>query len=596
MLDGARDALLTPFGKKTLENQYLQGQETYQEMFARVACAFADDQAHAQRLYDGMSRLWWMAATPVLANAGTDRGLPISCFLNETEDSLDQIVALWTENAYLASHGGGIGSFWGNVRSNSEKVKAGGTAVGVIPFIKVMESLSLAIDQGSLRRGAAAAYLPIHHPEIEEFLELRKPTGGDHNRKALYLHHGVTITDAFMQAVEKGEMWDLVSPKDGHLVKQVPARDLWIRLLTMRIETGEPYVIFIDHVNRGRPVHHKQLGLDVKMSNLCTEITLPTGIDHHGQARTAVCCLSSLNVEKYLEWQNDPHLIPDVLRFLDNVLTYFIEHAPAGMARAVYAAMRERSVGLGVMGLHAFFQSQGVPWESAVAKAWNKKIFTYIHDQGHKVCAALAHERGPCPDACDAGVMRRFSHIFAVAPTASISIICGGTSPGIEPYVTNAYTHKTLSGSFFVRNTHLQRALQKVGLNTEEIWDDIVQNGGSVQHLQALDQHTKNVFKTAFEIAPQWLLELAGDRQPLICQGQSLNLFLPSTVHKQVLHDVHYHAWKTHKVKSLYYLRSLSTQRAESSLAARDSAPLQPQKGELPLAYPTAGQECLACQ
>lgn len=590
ILDHSRDALFTHFGKKTLENQYLQEGESYQDLFGRVALAFGDDLAHSQRMYDYMSRLWFMPATPILANGGTTRGLPISCFLNEAQDSLHSILELWTENTWLSSNGGGLGSFWGNVRSINEKIRHGGASVGIVPVIKVMESISLAIDQGSLRRGAAAAYLPISHPEIEEFIDIRKPTGGDYNRKALYLHHGVTITDEFMEAVEKDLPWHLISPKDGRVMHTISARFLWIRLLTMRMETGEPYLIFIDHVNKSIPEHHKQKNLWVKMSNLCTEITLPTGVDFNGKERTAVCCLSSLNLEKFLEWQDHPMLIEDILRFLDNVLTYFIEHAPDSMARAKYSASQERSVGLGVMGLHAFFQSQNIPLESATAQAWNRKIFQHIQEQAQRTSQKLAQERGACPDAQACGIAERFSNKTAIAPTASISIICGGTSPGVEPFASNAYTHKTLSGSFFIRNPFLEKCLEQKGMNTPQVWSSITHNQGSVQHLTELSDHEKAVFKTAFEIDQKWLIDLAAERQPYICQAQSLNLFLPSDIHKSTLHTIHFRAWKK-GVKSLYYTRSRSIQRAESQLAAKTMM-TQSQPEGLPLKY----EECLSCQ
>ena len=588
--DPSRDALLSFFGKKTLENQYLQRGESYQDLFERVALAFGDDEAHSQRLYDYISNLWFMPATPVLANGGTDRGLPISCFLNEARDSLQSIVDLWTENAWLSSKGGGIASFWGNLRHINEKLSNNGSAVGVIPFIKVMESLSLAIDQGSLRRGAAAAYLPICHPEIEEFIDIRKPTGGDYNRKALYLHHGVTIPDAFMEAVEKDQPWSLISPMDGRVVSRISARSFWIRLLTLRMETGEPYIIFIDHVNAHIPEHHKMNQLWVKMSNLCTEITLPTGVDFRGKERTAVCCLSSLNLEKFLTWVSHPTFIEDVMRFLDNILSYFIVHAPPSMARAQYAAKQERSVGLGVMGLHAFFQGQNIPWESAMAQSWNGRIFSHIHQQVLQVSKKLAYERGACPDAAVCGISERFSNKIAIAPTASISIICGGTSPGIEPFVSNAYTHKTLSGSFFIRNPFLERCLEKKGMNTQEVWTSITHNEGSVQHLSGLSDHEKAVFKTAFELDQRWLVDFAAQRQPYICQSQSLNIFLPSDVHKAVLHEVHFRAWKK-GVKGMYYLRSRSIQRPENQFMAQQAA-FVPEEDVLPLSY----GDCLACQ
>ena len=429
-----------------------------------------------------MSNLWFMPSTPVLSNGGTDRGLPISCFLNEATDSLDGIVNLWNENVWLASLGGGIGSYWGNLRSIGEKVGANGKTSGIIPFIRVMDSLTLAISQGSLRRGSAAIYIRIDHPEIEEFIELRRPTGGDPNRKALNLHHGIIITDEFMRAVENDEEWGLKSPKDQAVIRKVSARSLWIRMLSTRIETGEPYLLYIDHVNKAIPEHHKLAGLEVKMSNLCSEITLPTGIDKDGEQRTAVCCLSSLNLETYMEWHDHPTFVEDVMRFLDNVIQDFIERAPDTMARARYSAMRERSVGLGVMGYHSFLQSQSVPMESVMAKVWNKRIFKQVKEQADAASVLLAEERGPCPDAAEYGIMERFSNKMAIAPTASISIICGGSSPGIEPNAANAYTHKTLSGSFSVRNKFLKALLAEKGKDDDDTWSSITVNEGSVQH------------------------------------------------------------------------------------------------------------------
>ena len=431
--DDSRDALLTEFGKETLQDRYLLPDESYQDLFARVADAYADDGEHAQRLYEYISRLWFMPATPVLSNGGSKRGLPISCFLNEAGDSLDGIVNLWNENVWLAARGGGIGSYWGNLRSIGEKVGINGKTSGVVPFIRVMDSLTLAISQGSLRRGSAAVYLPVHHPEIEEFIELRRPTGGDPNRKALNLHHGVVVSDAFMRAVENDEEWGLLSPKDGAVLRRVSARSIWIRLLTARIETGEPYLIFSDTVNRQAPEHHRLAGLSVKMSNLCSEITLPTGKDHLDGDRTAVCCLSSINMETYEEWKDQPGFVEDIMRFLDNVLQDFIDSAPDEMAKARYAAERERSVGLGVMGFHSFLQSKNIPFESAMAKSWNMRVFKQIKEGADAASVKLAEEKGACPDAADYNVMERFSHKMAIAPTASISIICGGASPGIEP-------------------------------------------------------------------------------------------------------------------------------------------------------------------
>ena len=609
-IDRSRDGMLTEFGKAVLDDRYLLPGESYQDLYYRVSSHYGDDSQHAQRLYDYMSRLWFMPSTPVLSNGGTSRGLPISCFLNEASDSLDGIVDLWNENVWLAARGGGIGSYWGNLRSIGEKVSANGKTSGIIPFIRVMDSLTLAISQGSLRRGSAAVYIGIDHPEIEEFIEIRRPTGGDPNRKALNLHHGVVITDAFMRAVENDEEWALVSPKDRTVVRRIKARSLWIRLLTSRVETGEPYFIFIDHVNRAAPEHHKLAGLQVRMSNLCSEITLPTGPDHYGEERTAVCCLSSLNLETYLEWRSDPLFIEDVMRFLDNVLEDFIETAPESMARARYAAQRERSVGLGVMGFHSFLQSQDVPIESAAAKAWNRNIFRHIRGHADAASRTLAGERGPCPDAADYGFDERFSNKLAIAPTASISIICGGCSPGIEPNVANAFTHKTLSGSFSVRNKYLKALLAEKGQDTDDVWTSITVNEGSVAHLDFLTDDEKDVFKTAFEIDQRWLVDFAADRAPFVCQSQSLNVFLPADVHKKTLHDIHFQAWKK-GVKSLYYCRSRSIQRADKvgntvdvadvgngATLAADEAPLALRAANGSAAGGTTNdyEECLACQ
>ncbi|HEY8189913.1 MAG TPA: ribonucleoside-diphosphate reductase subunit alpha [Micavibrio sp.] len=600
-IDRSRDNNLTDFGKATLMDRYLLPEESFQDLFARVAIYYGDNSAHAQRIYDYISKLWFMPATPILSNGGTNRGLPISCFLNESGDSLEGIVDLWNENVWLASLGGGIGSYWGNVRSIGEKVGRNGKTSGIVPFICVQDSLTLAISQGSLRRGSAAIYLPISHPEIEEFIEIRRPTGGDPNRKALNLHNAIAIPNAFMKAVEEDGEWALKSPKDGHVVDRIRARDLWIRILTARIETGEPYLLFIDHVNDAIPAHHKMAGLNVKMSNLCSEITLPTGKDHLGKERTAVCCLSSLNLETYDEWQDHPTFIEDCMRFLDNVLSDFIERAPDSMERAKYAAMRERSVGLGVMGFHSFLQGKMIPMESVMAKVWNRRMFQHIKRQVDTASVSLAHERGACPDAADYGIMERFSNKMAIAPTASISIITGGASPGIEPNAANAYNHKTLSGSYAVKNRHLEILLEKKGQNTDDIWSSIFTNEGSVQHLDFLTDDEKDVFKTAFEIDQRWLIEHAADRTPFVCQAQSLNVFLPANVHKRDLHLIHMEAWKK-GVKSLYYCRSKSIQRAESAAswqrskdAAKKDAALVGNR-EPELREEAKYDECLACQ
>jgi ribonucleoside-diphosphate reductase alpha chain len=591
--DPRRDALLTEFGKATLRDRYLLPGESFQDLFARVARAYADDTAHAQRLYDYMSKLWFMPATPILSNGGTDRGLPISCFLNAVEDSLEAIVGTWSENVWLASNGGGIGTYWGDVRSIGEPVKGNGMTSGIIPFIRVMDSLTLAISQGSLRRGSAAVYLDVHHPEIEEFIEIRKPSG-DFNRKSLNLHHGIAITDEFMEAVRDHRPFALKSPATGATVKTVSARQLWQKILETRLQTGEPYLLFVDTANRHLPAHQRELGLAVRQSNLCSEILLPTGRDHVGEVRTAVCCLSSVNLETWDEWCDDPRFIDDLMRFLDNVLEDFIERAPAEMGHAVYSARRERSVGLGAMGFHSFLQARGIAFESAMAKSWNLRIFRHLRDAADDASRRLAFERGPCPDAAERGAHERFSSKLAIAPTASISIICGGTSACIEPIPANIYTHKTLSGSFTVKNPALARLLRSKGLDTPDTWRSILEHEGSVQHLDALDEHQKAVFRTAFEIDQRWVIELAADRAPSICQGQSLNLYLRSDIHKWDLLMLHWTAWER-GIKSLYYCRSKSVQRAGFAGVEADNTRRWPER---PLAVADGGKydECLACQ
>ncbi len=591
-VDHARDGLLTDFGKETLDDRYLLPGERYQDLFARVADAYADDEAHAQRLYDYISRLWFMPATPILSNGGTNRGLPISCYLNSVSDSLEGIVGTWNENVWLASRGGGIGTYWGNVRGIGEPVGLNGKTSGIIPFVRVMDSLTLAISQGSLRRGSAACYLDVSHPEIEEFLEIRKPSG-DFNRKALNLHHGVLLTDDFMEAVRDGAEFHLRSPKDGSVRATVDARALFQKLVETRLATGEPYIVFADTVNRMMPKHHRDLGLKVSTSNLCSEITLPTGTDHLGNERTAVCCLSSLNLETWDEWNKDERFIEDVLRCLDNVLQDYIDRAPPEMARAKYSAMRERSVGMGVMGFHSFLQMKGIGFESAMAKAFNLKMFKHISAKADEASLMLAQERGACPDAADMGVMQRFSCKMAIAPTASISIICGGTSACIEPIPANIYTHKTLSGSFVVKNPYLERLLQSKSKDSTAVWNTILEHGGSVQHLDFLSQQEKDVYKTSFEIDQRWLLEFAADRTPYIDQAQSLNLYIAADVEKWDLMHLHLQAWEK-GIKSLYYLRSKSVQRA--GFAGGVEADNTSDAPKIELAAQTDYEECLSCQ
>ena len=563
-IDFRRDRYLSQFSIKTLQDRYLvDGEGSPQQEFARAAEAFADDEEHAQRLYDYASKLWFMFSTPILSNGGTKRGLPISCFLNYVDDSRTGITDHYTENAFLSSVGGGVGGYWGDIRSVGSKTSNGSESTGVIPFLKVVDAEMLAFSQGVTRRGSYAAYLPMSHPEIEEYMDMRKPTGGDINRKSTNLHHGVIIPDNFMELIERAtkeegfdDSWPLVDPNSGITTKVVSAKTLWVKLIQNRVETGEPYIMFGDTVQEGLPECQKQLGLKVNQSNLCSEITLPTNED-----RTAVCCLSSVNLEEYDEWSNDPHFISDLVRMLDNVLTHFIENAPNELAKAKYSAERERSIGLGAMGFHAYLQRHNIPFESPMAKGRNMSMFWHIKSAAEVTSEKLAKERGEAPDAVGTG--RRNVHLLAVAPNASSSIICGNTSPSIEPYRANAYTQKTKSGSSLQKNEYLQAILQDLEMDTDEVWKGIVTNGGSVQDLDFLDDWTKDVFKTAVEIDQRWVIDMAADRQKQICQSQSLNIFFPSDVSKQELHAIHMLAWKK-KVKTLYYLRSEAHKRAEN--------------------------------
>ena len=559
-----RDNYLSEFSHKTLQDRYLiEGENSPQDAFARAAKAFSDDDAHAQRLYDYASKLWFMFSTPILSNGGTSRGLPISCFLNYVEDSRQGLTGHYTENAFLSSVGGGVGGSWSAVRSVGSTTSNGSESTGVIPFMKVVDAEMLAFSQGVTRRGSYAAYLDISHPEIEEFLDVRKPTGGDVNRKSVNLHHGVLIDDKFMDIIEQAtrvegfdDSWDLIDPHSGRVTKRVSAKTLWVKLIQNRVETGEPYIMFKDTVQAALPQFQKDLGLQVNHSNLCSEITLATNAN-----RTAVCCLSSVNLEEYDEWKDNPQFINDLVRMLDNVITHFCDAAPAQLFRAVASAKAERSIGLGAMGFHAYLQRHNIPFESAMAKSRNNKMFGFIKGEAENATRELAVERGPCPDGASAGV--RNAHLLAVAPNASSSIICGNTSPSIEPYRANAFTQKTKSGSSLLKNEYLEHALQELGQDTDDVWKSIITNGGSVQHLEFLDDYTKDVFKTAVEIDQRWVIEMAADRQEKICQSQSLNIFFPSNVSKQELHAIHMMAWKK-KVKTLYYLRSEALKRAET--------------------------------
>ena len=563
MINYERDELLTDFGKTTLKDRYLLPNENSpQDGFMRAAKAFSDNDEMAQRIYDYASKLWFMFSTPILSNGGANRGMPISCFLNYVGDSREGLTGHYTENAWLASIGGGIGGYWGHVRSDGTSTSGGSQSSGSIPFLHVVDSEILAFSQGKTRRGSYAAYMDMSHPEIIEFLEMRKPSGGDIHRKCLNLHHAINVSDDFMHLIEKcvaeptyDDSWNLIDPHTKEVVRTVSARELWQKLLENRVATGEPYVSFIDTINEALPETQKKLGLKVHHSNLCTEITLPTNED-----RTAVCCLSSVNLEKYDEWKNDKLFIPDLVRFLDNALTYFIENAPDSVFRAKFSAAQERSIGLGAMGFHAYLQSKNIAFESALAKSLNMKMFKNIKEEAVEESKRLAVKRGEAPDMEGTGM--RNAHLLAVAPNASSSIICGTTSPSIEPYRANAYVQKTMSGSFLVKNKYLEKLLEKKGINNDAIWSSIVSQRGSVLHLKELSDYEKDIFKTGIEINQQWIIEHAADRQKYICQGQSVNVFVPADVNIKELHDIHMLAWKR-KLKTLYYCRSEAIKRAE---------------------------------
>jgi len=571
-IDYSKDSLLDEFAMVTLKDRYMiSGENSPQQAFARAAEAFADDEDHAQRLYDYVSNLWFMFATPILSNGGTTRGLPISCFLNYIDDSREGITEHYVENAYLSSFGGGIGGGWSDVRSQGTATSKGSESTGVIPFIKVVDAEMLAFSQGVTRRGSYAAYLRIDHPEIEEFLDVRKPTGGDANRKSINLHHGVIIDDAFMETIWRAtkydnfdDSWDLVDPHTRTVRRTVSAKALWVKLLQNRMETGEPYIMFKDAVDAELPDFQKKKGLKVNHSNLCSEITLATDNE-----RTAVCCLSSVNLEYFDDWKQHPAFIPDIIRMLDNVLTSFIDKAPPQLYKAKFSAMRERSLGLGAMGFHAYLQKNNIPFESASATGANLKMFSHIKEQAVETTRKLAVTKGACPD--DDSCRVRNAHLLAIAPNASSSIICGNTSPSIEPFRANAFNQKTKSGSNLHQNKFLKEVLKQYENDTEETWKSIVTNKGSVQHLNFLSEWEKDVFKTAVEINQAWLIDHAAHRQEYICQSQSLNLFFPPDVNKADLHNVHMLAW-ARNLKTLYYLRSEAISRADvvSDLVKRE--------------------------
>lgn len=587
-IDYQYDSLLTPFGLATLEDRYLWNDENPQRMYARVSAAGADDAAHAQRMYGYMSRQWATPPTPGLTNSGTDRGLSISCYLNEVPDSLDGIFATYSENGNLAANGGGIGTYWGNLRGIGAKVKGGGETSGVVPFMKISDAVTLGVSQGRQRRGSAAAYLPICHPEIEEFIDIRRASGGDANRKCLNLFTGITIPDAFMEAAKYNQQWNLICPKTGDVVKSVDARELYQKILMSRLETGTPYIIFIDRVNENIPEFHKKAGLWVKTSNLCSEISLPTNHE-----RTAVCNLFQLNQLHFDEWSKDPLFIEDCVRYSDNILQDFIDTAPDSMSKARFSAMRERSLGIGVMGFHSYLQSKMIPFESAMATSVSMRMGKHIKAMCDAATEKLAIEKGACPDAQDYGVMRRNANVTAIAPTASVSIICGTVSPSMEPWSANSFIQKTLSGSFSVKNRYLEALLEKYGHNTPETWSSITTHDGSVQHLSFLSDYEKEVFRTAMEIDQRWIIEHASIRQESVDQMISTNLFLRADCHKAELMGLHTYAY-ARKLKSLYYVRSMSIRRADK---VSHSVVREKIEEEAPPSFSSFSADgCMSCQ
>jgi ribonucleoside-diphosphate reductase alpha chain len=582
-LEAVPSAPLSYFGLENLRDRYFlrdaNGEicENPKTFYARVATGMArGDKEHAQELYNLMVQQWFVPATPTLMNIGTKKGLPISCFLNTVPDTLEGIFDLYRENAFLSKYGGGIGTDWSQLRGQNSPLKASGLrSSGVIPFLKIMDSETIAVSRNSTRRGAAAAYLRIDHPDIEEFLEMRKPTGGDMDRKCLNINNGVVITDEFMKAVEENRNYQLIDPHYKTVTKELNAVEMWRKLLKMRAETGEPYLLFIDTVNRAVPPHHKEKGLTIRQSNLCTEIVLPTD-----DTRTAVCCLGSMNLERYDEWK---HRIPEItyacVKALDNNLETFVELAdPVEFKKAINSVKHERSIGLGVMGYHGYLMSKGIPFESLQARLVNKDIFKHFHEGSVAASERLAKERGLPLD----GGTQRNSYINSIQPTASTAFICGEATPSIEPSAGNAYLQKTLSGSFLVKNKYLERLLDEKGMNTTETWKSVIAAKGSVQHLDFLSEDEKKVFRTAYEMNMREIVQQAADRQAYICQAQSLNIFFTTPVSGKYLHEVHMLAWKL-GVKSLYYLRS-------SAPIHADSIDMKSLKRDV------ATEECAVCQ
>ena len=580
-IDTKRDELLSEQAKKLVEDYYCKDKETSpQQAYARAAVAYSyGDMDLAQRIYDYVSKGWFMYASPVLSNAPKPdekaKALPISCFLTYVPDSLEGLIDHSSELRWLSVKGGGVGGHWSDVRAVSDK------APGPMPFLHTVDADMTAYRQGKTRKGSYAAYMNVDHPDIIEFLNMRVPTG-DVNRKNLNLHNAINITDAFMRAVERGETWDLIDPNDQTVRETMPARKLWEQILEVRYRTGEPYLNFIDTANRALPQTQKDLGLKIHGSNLCNEIHLATSED-----RTAVCCLSSVNVEKFEEWRGTT-MIRDLIRFLDNVLQFFIDNAGDEIGRAKYSAQRERSLGLGAMGWHALLHKKRIPFESESAQVWNNVVFQYIQKEAKEESLTMGKQRGEAPDM--EGTGRRNAHLLAIAPNANSSIICG-TSPSIEPLKANAYTHRTRAGSHLVKNKYLEEVLEEKGKNTDKVWTDIITNGGSVQHLSFLNANEKDVFKTAIEIDQMKIVDQAGTRQRFLCQGQSVNLFFSAGAERKYLHTVHFNAWRR-GVKGLYYLRTETTQKAENvAEKVQRDAIKDYQTQEL-----QSQEECVACQ
>ena len=585
-IDLSRDSLFDELGIQRLRESYMKEEEASpQERFAYVSESFASNQEHAQRLYDYSSKHWLSYSTPILSFGRSKRGLPISCFLNYMDDSAEGLVDNLSETNWLSMYGGGVGVHVG-IRNSDDK------STGVMPHLKIYDASSLAYRQGRTRRGSYAAYLDIHHPDIIQFLEMRKPTG-DQNVRTLNLHHGINITDEFMTIIEKAmkdpdfdDSFQLKNPATGLVVETVSAKYLWQKILDLRMQTGEPYLVFIDTANKALPSWLSHKGLKINGSNLCTEIFLPTN-----EKRTAVCCLSSLNLEYYDEWKNNKTFILDVMEMLDNVLQYFIDRAPSTIARAKYSAMMERSIGVGALGFHAFLQKKGIAIDGVMAKSYNNEIFKHIHSSCLVADKVLAEQRGSCIDAGHGNIIRRFSHHTAIAPNASSSLIMGNTSPSVEPYRANVFRQDTLSGAFVYKNRFLKAELAALDMDNDDVWASIISNEGSIQHLDVPEQ-LKEVFKTAMEIDQRWLVELAADRQKYIDQGQSINLFFPANVSIKYLHAIHFLAWKS-GLKSLYYLRSEKVRKADKVGAQIKRQRIE---DEIDLKTVADGDTCLACE